>query len=796
MRQSKASSIGLVLILGFCMPSFAQNAPQDPVSAEELQLNTWIEQLRDPSRSLKTKQEAAEMLLVQRSEMAGDVLSRFLSDSSNRTAQIAVAEAMIRMRVPREQLIDPLLALLNSDDSNVRSAASRALGIFKNHGVSQQLLLIAHDRNRQRGVRLEAIGALRRTMDRSVVDSLVRLLDDEDPTIVSGAVASLIRLTNIRAFGADVDKWRAWWQTSKSKPESEWLAELVEGYAAAKSQLEQENTLLKDRLTKAVEDLYLAAPMSGRDAVLLGMLRDNVADVRLVGLRLLERRTSSSEELSGEYAPLVQLLLTDPDPRIRQISPPIAVVLGGCETSTLLECLSQETVVEVRQSLLLAIGQLANPTALEPVLVEVGSTSQKISAAGAVALGRIALRSELSSQFHEQAVTVLLDRFKHTPQGDDARDLREKLITAMSSVGDEEFVPTFRKSLNDSAATVRLAAVNALRARGNKDLAHAIEPLLADSDRGVRQAALAALGAMGGEGSIELILARTDPEVESDAAVKQQAWNVAMSILSHADADVLKAVLDTLASRSNVNEQRLKVREMLVTALRAKNSDELPTALRNLATDLVVQGRASEASPYLEEAFKICQGSDDDNLAGDIWTEWIAAMLSGNDTLVVKAIAQNPDERMRTQAVRALIERVEILTQAERSDLAIELCSAALQGLTDVSKAHHDKLVQLLDEAREALGQADAKRVHTLCSELGSKDTAARTKAIENLHAMGERARQGLLAELADRLSQDAPTHAVEKVIVELIARIDPGFEYDFKAPIDDRVKMVKSAME
>lgn len=792
MYSKATTSLVLIMVLGCGALSYGQETVPHTASAQELQINTWIEQLRDPARSPKTKLEAAAMLLVQKNGQSRDVLQHFLADSSNRPAQIAIAEAVIELQAVPEELIEPLVVLLNGDESSTRSAAAKALAICKDPVVSGKLLAIARDTRRPRAVRLEAIGALRRTLDRSIVDALVALLDDEDPMVVSAAVSSLARLTNIRAFGSDVSQWRQWWEDSKNKPETEWLAELVESFATARASLDAENAALRARLAKAVDDQYTATGAAQKDALLLSMLKDSLADVRLVGLKILERRLSSGEKGVGDSSGLVSSLLKDPDSRVRAVAPAIAVTMGACDAAMLLEALGDEKAVDVRRSLLMALGQLADASAAGPVIGYVRDPSAKVSAAAASALGRIAAKSPLPASLQAQAAAALVEKYKQTPVADDTHDLRELLVIAMSAVGDESFVPILRESLKDPAATVRLAAINALRARGKKDLVMAVEPLLDDADRGVRQAALAALEVLGGEGSIDLILMRTSGEFESDAAVKQQAWDVVMAVLSRSNAEVLAHVLDKLHDRQDAADQRLRVRQMLVTALRASASDQLPDALLSLGVELMQTGRASEAAPHFAEAHQSYAAVKSPK-ADETWMEWVTAMLAADDPLVVKVIAQHPAAPRRAEAIDRLVARLKAMLAEGRCDLCVELASAAVNGIENCPDKQSSALKSVLAEGRRLQDLADANRVHALCEQLVLEDAAAKDKAAAELTTMGQRAWAGLLAELKSAIGDESKA-ALEAATAAMLKQLNPQFVYDLQASPDQKLKAVEDA--
>ena len=60
---------------------------------QRTELKTLSTQLEDPSRSPKTKREAATLLLTRPYPQALAALKQFLRDDSNRAAQVAIAEA-------------------------------------------------------------------------------------------------------------------------------------------------------------------------------------------------------------------------------------------------------------------------------------------------------------------------------------------------------------------------------------------------------------------------------------------------------------------------------------------------------------------------------------------------------------------------------------------------------------------------------------------------------------------------------------------------------------------------------
>ncbi|GAH89384.1 unnamed protein product, partial [marine sediment metagenome] len=243
-------------------------------SAQRIELETSKAQLSDPSRTAKTKREAAILLLTRPYPQATAALRGFLSDETNRPAQIAVAEAVAESGQTHKDFVKPLLAMLTGAEPSLRPPAASALAAYKDPGVLDALIkLVANDKT-PHGARLAIIAAMQRILDKKAIDALVRLLDDSEETIRNAACDALTKLTSIRAFGRDRRRWRSWWDRNKQKPRSDWFADLVDSLARANLELERENAELRRRLAEAMEALYAAAAPVRKDALLAEMLKD------------------------------------------------------------------------------------------------------------------------------------------------------------------------------------------------------------------------------------------------------------------------------------------------------------------------------------------------------------------------------------------------------------------------------------------------------------------------------------------------------------------------------------------
>jgi len=774
----------------------AVSAAARPLSNEQqAELKTFTAQLADPARSAKTKAEAAELLLRGSYPEAAEALRKFLADAGNRPAQIAVAEAVGRLGAGASSFIDPLLAMLTGAEPSVRLPAARALVTYKNDGVTGKLIAIARDRKSDKAVRLVTISALQRVLDKQAIDALVQLTAERDAAVRAAAAESLAKLTNIRTFGTSSSKWRRWWAKNKNKPASTWLADLAESLGREKARLEDENLTLRQRLAKAMMDYHAAVPAAGQDKLLLEILKDPLADVRLVGVALAGRKVAASTAPSNELRAQLRTMLSDEDPRVRREAALLeANTSDPNATEELLGRLKLEEIPEVKEGLLAALGQLRSPKALPAILEEVNAKDEPVAAAAAAALARNASTQPLKAELNDQAVKTLLRRYQSVPSATNGNGvaLREALLAAMGEIADAKFTATLRSALKDPAATVRLAAVEGLAQFRRADLADAIVPLAGDEDRGVRQAALETLGALSGDKHRETILQRTDPAAEPDAAVRDKAWAVLMTVLAKSGSATLAEVCESLAQRPDAVGQRIQVRQMLVQAFRADKSPKLAEAQRQLAGDLMSASRPAEAAPLLGGAYGLL-GAAKSPLAPKVYLEWIGALLKANDPMVVKAMSDPARAGAFADVLARLNERLTELVNEGRYAPAILMAAEVMRQLPDRLTAEQRKaLEKLVSDAQAKQLAADSKRVSQLAAQLLAADASVGKAAAEELKAMGSRAIKPLVMELKMAASAEKPKAGAERAIVGVLMQIAPKLTgYDPQAPKGERLQRI-----
>lgn len=785
------------LALGVTM-AWGANSPASAIRpltpAEELELKTISAQLTDPLRDTKTKAEAGDLLLTKPYPQAAELAKSILADSSNPSAQIAIADAIGRLGGTVE-LIEPLLAMLASPEPDVRAIAAKALVTYKQQKVTERLVNLALDEKLDKAVRQAAISTLQGVLDKQAVDALVKLVNDRDMTIRHGAMDALTKLTNIRTFGRDRSQWVLWWNQNKNKDRNEWLADLAESLGKTKAALDGENAQLRDRLSKALLDLYGATPVAQRDALLMSLLKEPLADVRLGGMTLVQNKIESSliEEISPEVRSQVRLMLSDTSAEIRQSAAIVLASLGQANTlAALMEQLKVEESPSVQAALLSAMGQLHEIKALPTVMANLYSRYDIVAAAAATALGRIALRQPLQDMQRSDAVRAIIERYRssETPNGSGVA-LREALLVTMGSIADNRFSPVLMQAMKDSAATIRWSAVNSMAKLADPVSADTIAPLMADPDRGVRQAAIVAVASLAGEKYLPVILQRTEA-IESEETVRQQAWDSAMAILAAAREETLVATCESLAKRPEASNYFIRTLQALVDKLKAGKSPALAGRQRQLAAALIAADRPAEAAIQLADVYLAMSGHDPH--AAEMWIEWVDAMIAAADPALARVIAGQNDQKLFVLAVEHLATGVAVMVDKNKHDSVLGLLEEVDHQLgSRLNDEQRQTFSIILNNCRTRQAHADQQRVTKLALQLLSTEEQARKAAVTELTAMGDRAVTPLVGELRRNIASPKPNPELEVNVLSILKQVAPRLTgYNISAPPAQKVQIVE----
>lgn len=148
--------------------------------------------------------------------------------------------------------------------------------------------------------------AARRILDVAVEDEALR-----EPALQA------IRELSGRDLGLDPAAWSRWFAEVEHLPEAQWQRVLVEGFAGRSARRAAEREALARRLVEALERIFRAATAEARPGLLASMLRDDVAEVRLLGFRLTTAELDDGRPLSPDVLQAGLDLLMHPDPAVR-----------------------------------------------------------------------------------------------------------------------------------------------------------------------------------------------------------------------------------------------------------------------------------------------------------------------------------------------------------------------------------------------------------------------------------------------------------------------------------------------
>jgi HEAT repeat protein len=751
--------------------------------------------LDDPATPGPARAQDADAMVRDASPAGVDAVVRLLGGGAPSPAKTALAEAIARTGGGNRAFVKPLAALVASGgDEAVPSAA--ALAAYADPRINDQLMAVCKDTSVPVAGRVAAVRALGRAHEKTTIEAMVSLLDDADDDVRQAAAESLGEMTGVRTMGAGREAWKQWWAANKDVARADWLADLSDRMGQDIALLKNENALLRQRLGASLRDLYNAAPPETQNAMLPSLLTDTVADVRLVGTVLAEGRLTGGQQLTPKTEQLVEAMLSDVDPRCRRAAALLYADLSGAQPSVLAARLGRESQPSVREGLLLAIGKMKNADMLPVLMNEIDSTDELVAAAAAEATGRTFEANSCGDELHAGASAKLCARYRTALDRGEGAELRESLLTAMGPVGGNEPVEVMESALSDRAAKVRLAAVSALtRLRVGASVAR-IEPLLGDSDRGVRHAAVSAVGALGGEGSLPLVLRRTEPGVEGDPAVRQRAWEVTTDMLSRSDTRTIARAASILARRTDATDQRIAVLQMLTKALDGDGGLPLANARRQLGSVLLAAGRPAEAGPMLADAWRYFDANGA-NQARDAWLEWIDALLAADDPAVAAAMGDQEDDSLYADALERLGSRLEDLLTAGDHDAGILLATTAGERLSHrLTTEQQERIATIARQAGQARLDADRQAVVGLVASLESPREPDRKSASDKLLAMGSRAVAPLLEELRDDLSADVPRPGLEGLLLPLLSQLAPELTlYAPDLPAEEKIAAIEGLL-
>ena len=614
-----------------------------PASPEHLQqLQNCRHGILDAEARPEERQRWAAQLLTYDSPEAHSLVTELLSQNAQPAARIALCIALAECSRQTPERVDsawadPLIAALGAQDETLRARAAEALAEFPSDGITAKLGSLAQQADAPLATRLAAIDALgAKTQRRDVVAQLMELLNAGEEPIRARVLGALRPITE-QEFGADVERWRAWWAQQMRLDEQTWLKEQVRVQRARTRALEQQQRAsasqstkqISDRSTRIVElqrELFRALPPDQREARLALWLGDALPEVKQTALSIISSRIADEGYRPGGAVLAALLhLLDDPAVALRlevlNIIPHVSDAAAGTAVLARLEVEREQTV---RGAIFAALGKLAPPEALPVTIREIADPAcgAECLREAANALGQIAARRP-GNEALATAIGPLKERYAAVSP-DDTR-LRAALLTAMAGVGNAAFVPEFVAAVDSDLAELTRPALRGLSAVKDKSKLPRFRALTGHADARVRLAACDALGALGQEDAdLEALLGRLNPALEQDTAAREAAWSAFRAALGR------RPVADRLAWSERLREipgLELSYLRGLEKGLAGSNGTPGHDAVRSrLAEVLVANGGFTEAAGQLRDLYASLSARGD---AGAISAglRWLSATL-------------------------------------------------------------------------------------------------------------------------------------------------------------------------
>jgi HEAT repeat protein len=439
--------------------------------------------------------------------------------SSART-RLATVEKLAKSE--HSDSVEPLLFALKDREPDVRSAAARGLGRFRDRRAVEPLVQMLSDRSAlARAAAAEALGQLG---DARAVGWLVRLLRDAEPAVRSRASMSLKQL----GWQPDNDTERAFHLMATGT-----LRQVAALGADAIEPLVQ--LLRNGPPDKQLEAVKALGELDDRKAIepLLEALQKGAPAARIAALEALERFADPST-----YEAMEQLF-TDPNPSVRSAAVEVAAKSNGTRAVKGLVPVLKDPSWEVRQAAVRALGNVGEPAAVEGLCQALQDKDRDVREGAVVALGRIkdarAIHSlvlsllDPESAVRNAATNSLQHIDRHWLKTEDARQALPEIKTALNhrDYWVRHSATKLLHQLNSivpEKATVRPAAVPATPL--SEKPVHAafaiLGDLLGDRDRDLRLAAAMAFGQLREKGAKTILTAASR---DGDSLVQQAARN-------------------------------------------------------------------------------------------------------------------------------------------------------------------------------------------------------------------------------------------------------------------------------
>ena len=707
-RWLKAALLAAAVACASPRAALAQATAAPTSDLAQANLSRYIQSLGNTLRQATPQQraEAAQRLLEIATPDARQLITAGLSDGDDRT-QLACARA-----IADHDIIDPAwlagLVRLLGHDRPTTEAAARALARYEGNDAADSALIgFATDHNQP--FRTAAIPALGQVVQKPVAEALVNVVNDpgEEEAARNAAIDALAHLSGQRAVGPEGRFWSQWWNARAARNPANWRAQvLAEQHPSleflhnrAAEQLRQ----FRDDVRNLLLDQYDHLPPADKQRALLGYLNNPDPLIRAIGAQIVpEELASTGQSVTPAVRQRLAELVGDASPEVRLgVAQALAALSDPTALNPILLQLQIERNPTVKIEMIKAIAR-TNEQAV-PVLEDLmRDPSVPVAAVAADAIRTLAPAIQrnpaLASRVAQELVAILRVRTGQEGQpiaapGND--DLRAALVAAVAALASnsppDEMLRFFTDLLsqNESPRTrvMALQGLAALRERAGDVIAHQLSPAV-EPDPRVRAAAARALGEIGSFAYAPRLEQSMRPD-EPDPAVRESAWQAFQNLLPLPSASARQLLEDAdLFHHQNQLAHEAKVLDEACKKLASTDGPDLAIVQQRTGDVLthLPRPQPEQAIPYFRQALDYWQRTGKstpqftDPLIGQLMNAYLASrQYQSAVRFGQEQVLRNPaNVSVVGPAIRNTAERLTNAADAASHRDAAELIRAAL----------------------------------------------------------------------------------------------------------------------
>jgi len=795
-----AVAVWLLLLAGAVGAPAAVSTTADTADAELSRLRDF---LTGSDRTFATRRDAAEVLLEKGTPEARKVLLEAMELPAPSEATRAVLEALASCETPQPALVDPLYALLASDDAEVRRAAAGAFSAYQGDAtVLAGLKEIAAGAASGTDARLAAVDALAHLLDKRAIALLVELTAAPQQAVATAAADALAEMTGLADMPPTASAWAHWWEQHQAEPESRLLGRLVKRFRGALKAQTAQLEEVRSRLVQQLTELYEAADAKEKGRLALQHLSDPVPAVRALGARQGARIAPAALAAGNgtgrkAYQDLVAALLKrvgDASPQVRAaVAEALAAWREASAGPALLARLAKEEDPEARAALAAALGDLEVLDAVDPLVAMLDAPNQVEVLRAAGALGQIGDRSD----GNPEAVAAAVKPLGQLARSAGPAAVREAACLALAKIGPPSAEKILAAALEDPQPSVRYSAAQGIGTLGKagKQTVAALLSRLQDQDKGVRQAVAAALAQVGGDEAAVQMAGRLQADGEAEPAVRNAFWDAIRALgAREASAERVAALGDIFFARGGPDNptDMQRAAELYQVALSKvpaaeRGSQQAVTLHEKLVDAFVAAGTPERAVPTLRQLIVLAPADNATRLrelnrqlglillAKEPYTDSVGPLADAMD---------GADAAGRGTILEAVRERAQALLKAENAVQALDLLTAMKRALPDWGGGQAALALEALR------GQAASATLKAVLPKLtGTEEQAAAATA--TLKKVGPPAAAPLL-DLLETAVKEGQASLENRTLAALEAatgRTDHGYDRD--APAAERLKRI-----